>query len=354
MVGRRLSINLKYIDRFRDRHGRMRYYYRAPGCSRIPLPDIEAPDFLRAYQAAAVAAKPNPERKKTRGEPGTFERLASDYYASPEFLGLKPSTRAKNRGLIDRFCEEHGRRLVRQMTRQHVAAIVGRKAATPAGANNLLKMLRMLIRYGIANQWRPDDPTAGIRKFAEGSYHTWTEDEIAQFEAHWPIGSRARTAFALHLFTGQRRHDVRSMTWRDYDSAAGWIDVTQEKTGAKLSIPIHRSLRAVLEAWPRSHYMILTTSFGKPFAVASYGNYMADCIEKAGLPDRCVLHGLRKAAARRMAEAGCSANQIMSITGHTSMEEVERYTRMAAQKRLSSAAVSLVEEHFGDIDSQPS
>ncbi|WP_169516598.1 tyrosine-type recombinase/integrase [Kaistia adipata] len=344
---------MKHIDRFKDRHGRMRYYYRAPGCQRIPLPDIGAPDFLDAYAKAAAAAAPKAKPAKNRGEEGTFARLAHDYYVSTDFLALKPSTRAKNRGLIDRFCEEHGHRLVKQMTRQHVTMIVGRKAATPAGANNLLKIVRMLIRFSIANGWRPDDPTSGIKKFAEGTYHTWTEEEIAQFETRWPLGSRERTAFALHLFTGQRRHDVCSMTWRDYEPATGRIDVIQEKTGAKLSIPVHRSLRAALDAWPRTHVMILTTSFGKPFAVAGYGNYMADSIEGAGLPDRCVLHGLRKAAARRMAEAGCSANQIMSITGHSSMDEVERYTRMAAQKRLSSAAVTLVEEHFGAKDSQP-
>ena len=66
---------------------------------------------------------------------------------------------------------------------------------------------------------------------------------------------------------------------------------------------------------------------------------MAATIAQAGLPDRCVTHGLRKAAARRLAEAGCTAHQIMSITGHQSMKEVERYTKAVEQKRLAVAAI---------------
>ncbi len=80
---------------------------------------------------------------------------------------------------------------------------------------------------------------------------------------------------------------------------------------------------------------------------------MADAIAKAGLPERCVLHGLRKAAARRLAEAGCSSKQIASITGHKSLDEVERYTAKADQKILARAAVTRLEEHTRDKDSQP-
>jgi integrase len=48
-----------------------------------------------------------------------------------------------------------------------------------------------------------------------------------------------------------------------------------------------------------------------------------------------VTHGIRKAAARRLAKAGCSANEIAAITGHASLEEVARYTKAAEQKRLA-------------------
>src|SRR5262245_21768537 len=67
---------------------------------------------------------------------------------------------------------------------------------------------------------------------------------------------------------------------------------------------------------------------------------MSDAIREAGLPPCCKAHGLRKAAARRLAEAGCSAHEIMAVTGHKTLGEVERYTRAAEQERLNAAAMA--------------
>ena len=75
-------------------------------------------------------------------------------------------------------------------------------------------------------------------------------------------------------------------------------------------------------------------------------------IEDAGLPERCVTHGLRKAAARRLAEAGCSANEIAAITRHATLAEVSRYTKAADQKRLAKAAIGRLERSRSNTDSQ--
>jgi len=80
---------------------------------------------------------------------------------------------------------------------------------------------------------------------------------------------------------------------------------------------------------------------------------MADKISRAGLPDRCVTHGLRKAAARRLAEAGCTANEIASITGHATLQEVSRYTKAAEQRVLAQAAIERLRTRNPNTDSQP-
>ncbi len=193
---------------------------------------------------------------------------------------------------------------------------------TPGAANDLLKKIRILVHFAIDNGWRTDDPTLRLKKFAAGEFHTWTDDEISVFEARWPMGSCERTAFALPLCTGQRRSDVVRMAWDDVDN--GSIRVVQGKTGAKLSVPLHPDLSAALASWPQRGERILVTTFGKPFTSNGFGNFMADKIATAGLPDRCVTHGLRKAAARRLAEAGCTANEIAAITGHRTLVEVSR------------------------------
>jgi integrase len=202
---------------------------------------------------------------------------------------------------------------------KHISAIVARRKSTPGAANDVLKKLRILLRFAIDNGMRKDDPTLRVKSFAEGTFHTWTDGEISAFEDRWPIGTRERTAFALFLYTGQRLADVRRMSWRDVEGST--IKVIQGKTKAELWIPLHPDLSAALAAWPRTHMVMLTTHYSEPHSVKGLGNWMAATIAQAGLPDRCVTHGLRKAAARRLAEAGCTAHQIMSITGHQSMKE---------------------------------
>jgi integrase len=67
-------------------------------------------------------------------------------------------------------------------------------------------------------------------------------------------------------------------------------------------------------------------------------------VVKAGLPPDLSPHGLRKAAARRLAEAGASPHQIAAITGHASLKEVERYTLSASQPILAKAAMKLIRD----------
>lgn len=75
-------------------------------------------------------------------------------------------------------------------------------------------------------------------------------------------------------------------------------------------------------------------------------------IDEAGLPKRCVTHGLRKAAARRLAEAGCTANEIAAITGHATLQEVSRYTKAAEQRKLAQAAMRRLSPPRRATDSQ--
>jgi integrase len=109
------------------------------------------------------------------------------------------------------------------------------------------------------------------------------------------------------------------------------VHVTQSKTGVTLAIPIHPALAAIIDATPTNHLTFLVTEYGQPFTPAGFGNWFREQCDAAGLPARCAAHGLHKAACRRLAEAGCSANVIAAVSGHRSLREVERYTRAADQ-----------------------
>lgn len=92
----------------------------------------------------------------------------------------------------------------------------------------------------------------------------------------------------------------------------------------------------------RSGAMVfLISELGKPFSRKGFGNKFRQWCDEAGLP-HCSEHGLRKAAARRFAEAGCSNQQIKAWTGHTTDSEVSRYTAAADQTLLSDAAAELL------------
>jgi integrase len=60
---------------------------------------------------------------------------------------------------------------------------------------------------------------------------------------------------------------------------------------------------------------------------------------------RCKPHGLRKAAGRLLAEAGATVKMIMSVLGHTTLAEAERYTEQANQAGLAEDAVIKLEAH---------
>jgi integrase len=331
------SFTLKYVQSFIDRYGNPRHYFRRNG-RRAVLPGLPGSrEFMDAY-AAALSEHTAPLRpKRESAKPGTFARLATVYFASANFRNLSPTSRRNYRRIIDGFIRVHGHRRVDQFKREHAVKIIGEMSDRPGAAITLLKRLRTLVRFAVELGWINSDPTHRIRSYKSKEFHTWTEAEIEQFERRWPIGTKQRLAFALLLYTGQRGSDVCSMTQPD---AKGRLGVVQQKTGAKLVITIHRELRTVLDASPTDHITILTTAYGKPFSVKGFGQFISAAISAAGVPGRCKAHGLRKAAARRLAEAGCSANEIMAVTGHKTLSEVERYVRAAEQERLNKAAIA--------------
>ncbi|MBK1968382.1 tyrosine-type recombinase/integrase [Brevundimonas diminuta] len=214
-------------------------------------------------------------------------------------------------------------------------------AAHPTAANSMLKVLRAVMRFAVDRGYIQSDPTTGVRmlKYRTKGFHTWTDAEVAQFESRWPIGSKQRLGFDLLLHTAQRSADVRQMTI--HQIAGDRVIVRQEKTGQPIDIPQHPRLQASLGASKLGHVVLLITKDGKPYGERGFGNWIKKAAVSAGLP-HCSAHGLRKAAARRLAEAGCTTHEIAAITGHQSLKEVERYTREANRRGLADGAMKRV------------
>jgi len=227
------------------------------------------------------------------------------------------------------------------LRREHIVKLMAARAEKPDSANGLRKALRALVKHAVETGLRIDDPTRDVKaiRIKSDGYHSWTDDEISQFERYHPVGSRARLAIALLLYSGQRRSDVVRMGRQHVRDGA--LQVRQQKTGASLSIPVHPELAATIAASPSEHLTFLTTQFGQPFTAAGFGSWFREQCDAAGL-SACSAHGLRKAAARRLAEAGFTEHDIASITGHASLREIVRYTKAVDQKKLAASAMQKV------------
>ena len=327
----------KYTDHFVDRCGRAKYYFRQKGGPRIALPGLPwSPEFMTAYEHA-LAGQPL-QIGITRTKPGTVRALAASYFNSSDFRSLKPSSQAIYRGVIDRFCIQYGDNRVAGLKREHVVKLMAARAEKPVAANNLRKVLRAMMKHAVEIGLRADDPTRDVKaiRVKSDGYHSWNDDEIAQFEKRHPIGSLGRLAFALLLYTGQRRSDVVRMGPQHIRD--GVLGVRQQKTGIELAIPVHSMLAAVIAETPTYHLTFLTNQFGRPFTAGYFGQWFREQCDMAGLR-HCSAHGLRKAAARRLAEAGCTAHEIAAITGHASLKEIEHYTKAVDQQKLAASAM---------------
>jgi integrase len=335
----------KYTHGFIDRNGHARFYFRRNG-HRIPLPGLPwSPEFMSVYQEALSGVKAQTELGAKRIKPGSIDALVLSYFNSIAFGELAAETKRTRRNILERFAEEHGEKRAAMLQREHISAMFSKKRDKRFAARNWLKTIRALMQFAVADGRLKEDPTAGIKNLSSKTegFRSWSEDDIAKFEARFPIGTRERLALELLLCTAQRRSDVVRMGRQHIRNGA--IEVTQQKTGTKLAIPIHPNLQAALDAVPSNHLTFLTTLYGRPFSGPGFTNWFRFTCNQAGIPRGTSAHGLRKAAARRLAEAGCSANVIASITGHRSLNEVERYTRAADQARMArDGMATLVEQ----------
>jgi integrase len=334
-----MKVILPYIQQYRDRHGKLRRYFRRSDMVKVRLRgEPGSAEFIADYNAAlgghAIERQPIGFARST---PGSVTAAIAAYYQDSAFLTMAPSTRAARRQILERFRAADGDKPLAQMQRTHIARKLG--AMKPFAARNWLKALRGLMQFAVATGLRQDDPTTGFKpvRVRAGTIHTWTEDEIAIFERHYAVGTKERLALALLVYTAARRGDV--VAFGPQLIRRGRLYYRQRKTGRALSIPLHPRLAEVLAATGTPHLSFLLTPAGMPYTAAGFGNWFRKVCDGAGLP-HCSAHGLRKAQARRLAEAGCSAHEIAAITGHKTLAEVQRYADAADQGRLADAAIS--------------
>jgi enterobacteria phage integrase len=332
-----------YVNLYRDRHGKIRVYFRRKGQLQIPLPtDVRSEEFRIAYRNALAGQLAPTNTQRQPVSPRSIGALILSYQATTEYKNLKPNTNKSYTLYLDKIREAHGHRSVSGLNRAHLIKILEPYAGQSGVGTIMLILWRILIKHALILEWLDRDPSVGMKRPKGTAIKAWTDDEISAFEKRWLIGTVERTTFALLLYTGQRGpSDVRRMTWADIKDNS--IKVVQTKTNTKLTIALHRDLKKVLAGANREHLAIITHGRGKTYTEMGFSCWFREAMNEAGISKTCRPHGLRVSASVRLAEAGCSAHEIMSITGHKSLALVQHYTQEAEQKRLSKAAIKKLE-----------
>lgn len=340
-----------------DRHGKLRARYRKAGRSVYMKGLPDQPGFDAEYKALIEQPQPVPNRHI----PGSVNDLVARYYRSADFMAKGgKADKARRRGLLDGFAAEYGNDLVAHFQFEHIEAILiartekrpnekGRMVGGQVAAVNLRKAIRRLFAYAKKLRWITSNPVEDAERVGQNKltgYYPWTEADITKYKARWPVGTKARLALEIFLWTGQRRGDASRFGPRHV--IGGKINYRASKNEADLWLPMVPDLRAAIAATPNiglTSYLV--NDYGQPFTVAGLGNKMREWCDEAGLP-QCTAHGLRKAIARRMAAVEATQQQMKAVGGWKGDAEVATYVADAAQEQLAEAAIAKVVSQFSD------
>lgn len=338
-----------YVTAFYDRHGKERFRYRKGAVSRYLRGPFNSPEF-KADLAAAKADRPS----RPRAPVGTISELIARYYGSATFQKAGARRQMVVRGILERFRADFGNDLVAGFRFDHIEAILlatakrrqagKRTIGGPVAAVNLHKQLKRLFRYAVKVGMiatNPAELAEGVKP-PKGGRYPWTEDQIAAYRKRHALGTKARLALEIFLWTGLRLADGARFGRAHLKD--GLVRFDQAKTGKVLVLPAAPQMLAAIRAMPATGIeTFLVTDYGKPYSPDGLGNKMREWCDQAGLPE-CTAHGLRKALARRSADLGATQQQLKAVGTWSNDAEVATYVAGADQAKLGGEALAKVIE----------
>src|ERR1700730_14984279 len=198
----------------RDRHGNLRIYFRSKNRPKVRLRGTPwTPEFMVDYEAAKGIDATACSSRSRAVVPATWRWLCVRYFAEcADYKRLDPRTQHVRRmileGTFDEAIAPGSTKLFRdfplsRMTSDAVEVLRDRKMAFPEGANSRVKAIRAVFKWAVRKKGpngRPlaaSNPARDVPYFKSNNpsgYHTWTLEEVHQFEERHQIGSKARLA----------------------------------------------------------------------------------------------------------------------------------------------------------------
>lgn len=316
--------------------GRLYWKFEA-GDYRCNLPGpYGGPDFLVAYEAAVKGAKV----PVSTAEPGTVSWLIEKYLGSLKYANLSVSRKRSIRFELDWLRERAGKFHFARLEVRHIEALMAKKTG-PAAANAVKKNMSMLFNFAAKKlSYVGPNPARFAEKMKTNldGFHTWTDGEVDRFLVRHPAGSKARLVLLLALNTGMARQDLARVGWQHLSQQGGTTRIAYKrgKTSVAADLPILPELAEELANLPRDR-MLFITQDNRPvgYTTESLGNWFRARCAEAGVPGS--LHGLRKAGATRLANAGATNWEIASYLAHKDTKQADTYTKKANRSKLADS-----------------
>jgi integrase len=318
------------------RHGKPVWYVRRNG-KRIRIrAAFGTPEFEAEYQAALTSTP----QSSQKGAPavGTLAWLLERYRETSAWQGLSLATRRQREHFLKQAIETAGNKPISSITTATIKAGCERRSKKPAQARHFLETMRGLFRWAHEAQLVRIDPTAAVKNLKRGrnsGYRPWTEEDVAAYEAHWPIGTRQRVWLDVLLYTGLRRGDA--VRFGRQHIRNGVATLKTDKTDTTVTLPILPVLAETSAAGPCGDLAFLAGARGQPMAAKSFSNEFKIACRAAGVAGSA--HGVRKIAATRAANAGATVPQLEAIFGWSGGRMAALYTKAADRKRLAAEAM---------------
>jgi integrase len=273
-----MQIKYRYVYVIPDRHGTQRiYFWRGKGHRRVRLREEPGSGAFQArYDELLRGVKIGSLERPTER---TLSWLCAAYVTSPEFQRLELSTQKERRLILMSMCTEPIAPGVSEvfadfpldrLSTKAVRVLRDRKGHSPFAANKRVKVLRYLFKWAIESEHIASNPASDVTllRTPAGGHHAWTLEELEKFERHHPMGSKARLALDLLIYTGARRSDVVRLGRQHIRK--GWLHFTQLKTKMSVELPVLPALQRTIDASPTGDLTFLVTDGGKPFTAEGF------------------------------------------------------------------------------------
>jgi integrase len=350
---------LKYLDHWIDHLDRHRFRIRMKGFPKTELPvngDPNSHEFQSVYHATlrAMLRGEKPGEAVTaapaRGASGTIASAIAEFLNSTSFKTDAGTTQALRRPKLESVSRLVGHLPLKHMEDGQWVRRWLEQASTPSAKRTRLLALKPFTRWAVDQKMIAIDPCAGIKvKVTEGAGHRpWEPEEVEQYRARHLLGTRARLAIELLHWVTARRSDAISLGKQHLKNSGSWLSFTQYKNRkrkpSKVEMPLPPELAAAIEACPApaDSLTFLVNERGRPYSEKNFNDHFRTWCNEAGLPKDCVPHGVRKAGCTLLGDSGCTTREIMSISGHRTSKEVDRYTEGYDRKHAAVRAQAKV------------